>query len=168
MNIFGREKDLCEGLDESEISKASCDTLIFDTVYKRDHLWAVSLVSSELQSLLTTRRSSRESYRDFEALFGAQIEKFNSLCATIALSQSMAAIFMLEKCWRITALFYSSSGSSVKGWNFQLIQSRLLFEICRIWCHRNSRTPMRQTYGIVTASIRRSSQLLYKIVAEFQ
>lgn len=55
----------------------------------------VSLVYQELQALLATRRNDNETYRNFETCFAAQLARFNALGISVALSQWMAAIFML-------------------------------------------------------------------------
>ena len=94
-NLYGRAKDLCEGIDPTKIASVDGVNLILSAIYKRDPLSVVSLVFQELQALLLVRRENNEQFNDFEMRFGAQLSKFNSLGSSVSLSGSIAGLVLL-------------------------------------------------------------------------
>ena len=94
-NLYGRARDLCEGIDFDKINSKDGVDMILTAIYKRDPLSVVSLVFQELFALLSVKRERNELYREYEMRFGAQLSKFNSFGASVSLSGSIAALFLL-------------------------------------------------------------------------
>lgn len=94
-HLYGRAKDLCEGIEDAVIASDDGTSLILKSNYKIDPLCLVSLVYTERQSLLSTRRRDEESYRQYEDRFVAHLAKLNPLGPSVDLYRSMAALFIL-------------------------------------------------------------------------
>lgn len=62
---------------------------------KVDPITVVSTVYGELINLMSTKRNSNESFRDFELRFDAQLSRFNSLATHASLTDSISALMLL-------------------------------------------------------------------------
>lgn len=87
---------MCEGIEEEVISYTNGDNLIVEMIYKCDPLTIVSLVYYVLQNLITTRRIEKKTYHTYEARYAAKLSKFNTVVSSVAISKSLAALFMIE------------------------------------------------------------------------
>lgn len=66
-----------------------------DVVYRKDPLSVVTLVFHELQMLLSTRRSEKESFSNFEQRFCAQLAKFIAPGDAVKLNNATVVLYLL-------------------------------------------------------------------------
>lgn len=69
--------------------------MVVNTIYKRDSHSVVSMVYSELIRLMSTKRGSIETFRDFEMRFSAQLSRLNGIACHAAISDTMSALMLL-------------------------------------------------------------------------
>lgn len=71
--LYGRANDLVWGFEKVVIWSE-----ILDAIFKRDKLSVVTEVNHDLTDLLSSKRKSNESFRNYEARFEEQFAKFHS------------------------------------------------------------------------------------------
>jgi len=93
--LFGRALDLCKGIPDDDIASENGAQLIIDAIYKRDALSVVSEVYQDFNDLLTCRRSSNESFKNYESRFAAMVAKMSAHGNTVKLHESLLAMMLL-------------------------------------------------------------------------
>lgn len=93
--LYGRAKDLIRSIRQEVLDAVVGTNIVVDLIYKKHPLSVVTHVFGELQLLLSTRRSKRESFLNFEQWFCAQLVTFNALGDAVSLNDSMAALYLL-------------------------------------------------------------------------
>ena len=93
--LYGRAKEICKKVSDSEIQSAGGARAILNAVYKRDALSTVSDVYQDFMNLLNLKRGTTESFRNFESRFEAQISKFNAHSDSSKLPASLTAFMLL-------------------------------------------------------------------------
>lgn len=94
-HLYGRARDLCKPISDEVINTENGVEVIVAVIHKRDPLSVVSSVYSELIKLMTVKRLSNKTFKDFELRFDAQLSRFNSLATNTALSNPLSALILL-------------------------------------------------------------------------
>ena len=94
-NLFGRAKDLAKKIPDTTIRSNNGASAIVRGIHKRDTLSTVSAVYSDFISLLCTKRGEKESFKNFESRFEANVSKFNSHSEICELPESLTAFLLL-------------------------------------------------------------------------
>ena len=116
--LFGRAKDLCNGLDDMIIQSQDGPSAIVNAVYKRDTLSVVSNLYQNFMTLLTTRRGDAESFRNFESRFNANVTKFNAASEATKLPEAITAFMLLsnsniDNTQRVSVLAATSNNENI-------------------------------------------------------
>lgn len=74
-NLYGRAKDLCDGLDDVKVASEDGVALVVSTTYKKDPLSVVPSVSDGLQNLLSLHCAWTESFPDYEPRCSAHLAR---------------------------------------------------------------------------------------------
>lgn len=93
--LYGRAKDLCKKLPESEIQSASRVLAVVDAVYKRDTFSAVSDVYHDFIAVIDLKPEQNEAFPNFESRFEAQVDKFNLHCFSSQIPEALTALILL-------------------------------------------------------------------------
>ena len=95
-NLYGRAKDLAKSISPTELSSERGADLIVSTIHQRDPLSVVSSIYADFSHLLSIRRGSNESLRNFELRFAAQLSKFRANGQLVCLHESLTAFMLLN------------------------------------------------------------------------
>lgn len=93
--LYGRAKDLCKALTDTEVQSDDGPYKIIKAVHKRDPLAVISEVYGDFTSLLMLKRGQTESFKNFATRFEAQFTKFNSHSDTTKLPDCLLAFMLL-------------------------------------------------------------------------
>lgn len=119
--LYGRARDLCKGIPDTEIQSDTGSVAIVKAVYKRDALSVVSEVYENFISLLNTKHGFTETFKTFESRFEAQVSKFNASSDAAKIANALTAFMLLaissvETSQRVSVLAAASpSDSALEG-----------------------------------------------------
>ena len=94
--LYGRAKDLCIGLSSDQLSTNNGVDLIISKIHQRDPITVVSDVYRDFTDLITTKRGTSETFRNFESRYAAQISKYNANGNSIQFSEALSALMLLS------------------------------------------------------------------------
>lgn len=154
LTFYGRARDICISIGHDIINSEDGVHEIVSTFHKSNILTVFCTIYAELMNLLNTKRSSRESFREFEPRFTAQKSKLNSFARQNTLSDALSALMLLfnanldtNKCVSILAATTPSSVvvdySDSKNWLPELVHYDSVPAIMR-HCHKQSLTSNRE------------------------
>ena len=115
--LTGRAFDLCREITDDELSAEIGYQKIVDAIFKRDPLSVVTETYQTFNDLLNVRRSSNESFRNYESRFSAQVAKFNAHGKSLKFHESLLALMLLssanlDNAQRVSILAAASRSSN--------------------------------------------------------
>lgn len=115
--LYGRARDSCVGISQDVVESEEGSQAIVDDLFQRDPLSVVKDVHKDVNDLLSTRRNTNESFRNFESRFTAQLAKFNSYGSSTKLPKSQSPLMLssnaaVESSQRISVLAAASPDPS--------------------------------------------------------
>lgn len=116
-NHFGRACDICDLISDEIIQSTKDVDAILGAIHKYDPLTVVSNLFGELIQLISTKRSSNETFRNFESRFNAQLSRFNALSQSTMFPNAISAFSLLananvDTAQRISILAAASPSST--------------------------------------------------------
>lgn len=114
--LYGRARDLCMTISDSDIQSNNGSKVVVYAIYKREARSVVSDVYQNFMSLLNTPRGSTETFKNFESRFDAQISKLNASSGSVQLPEALTALMLLanssiENGQRVSVLAATSTNS---------------------------------------------------------
>ena len=94
--LYGRARDICKSVSDTDIQSDNDSKAIISAIYKRDSLSVVSEVYQCFTKLLFLKRRSNESVKNFESRFISQVSKFNASSSSDNLPESLTAFILLS------------------------------------------------------------------------
>lgn len=116
--LYGRAKDIRRLIADDDIQSGTGWKKIVEAVYKRDTLSVFSEVYQSYLGVLSMKRGSNETFRNFESRFMAQVSKFNSTTTSCKIPETLMAFTLLanssvDNNQRISVLADLSNGNSL-------------------------------------------------------
>lgn len=71
--------------------------MILDRIHKRDAISVASVVFLELTTVHNTVRYKSEPFSAFEAMFSAEVTRFNGLVPTLGIPDLMSYFYLISK-----------------------------------------------------------------------
>ena len=116
--LYGRARDICRSITDTDIQSNTGWKSVVDAIYRREALSVVSDVYLNFTSLLSMKRGSTETFRNFESRFLAQVSRLNSTSTSSKLPEALRAFMLLanssvDNGQRISVLAAASNGTSI-------------------------------------------------------
>lgn len=95
-NPFGRDRDICDGMNGAKIACEEGENIIVSTIHQKEPLYVVVNVFEELNKLILLKSEGKEGFPVNETRFSAQLSKFNSLEPSDAMYGAISELLSLE------------------------------------------------------------------------